>query len=314
VAECSIDISIVLVTYNGELYLAEVLTSIFSQKTSFSYEVIAIDSGSSDHTVDIIKQFPVRLFQISKQDFGHGRTRNYGASHAFGQFIVFLTQDATPANEYWLNNLVEPLVDNLKTAGVYSRQIARQDCNPCELRDICIGAGPISKVKRVNFHDPLQVEAYKKDTFLFIAFSNVSSCIRKKILEDLPFSEHILMMEDQEWCKRAINSGSCIIYEATSIVYHSHNHSLSNVYQRHYDYGISLQAFTDFSISTYDVLSYTIMEALADILFIFRQGYGVTSLFKWALKSPFVRFMMRYGLYKGMHFNSSTLRREANQK
>ena len=55
------DISIVLLTYNGDIYLAEVLASIFAQITRFNFEVIAIDSGSSDRTLEIIKDYPVTL-------------------------------------------------------------------------------------------------------------------------------------------------------------------------------------------------------------------------------------------------------------
>ena len=239
----SVEISIVLLTFNGERYLAEVLASIFTQRTRLSYEVLAIDSGSTDRTLEILNNHPVRIIQIPNLEFGHGRTRNLAAQNSLGRYVVFLTQDAEPANENWLENLVRPLVEDERVAGSYSRQVPRPDCNPIESRDIGIGAGPLSTVKRVDQQDPFQKQSYAACLFRFIAFSNVSSCIRRDVLDRLPFSEKIVMVEDQEWCKRAIESGYWIIYEATSVVYHSHNHSLPMIYQRHFDYGVSLREF-----------------------------------------------------------------------
>jgi rhamnosyltransferase len=300
VSDRSPDISIVLLTYNGDIYLAEVLASIFTQITRFNFEVIAIDSGSSDRTLEIIKDYPVTLVEISNREFGHGRTRNFGVQRASGQYVVFLTQDATPANEYWLDNLVRPLAENPNVAGTYSRQIPRPDCNPWEFRDISIGAGPISAVKRVDFQDPFQKETYREHQSRFISFSNVSSSIRKNVLDRLPFAENIVMVEDQEWCKRAIESGHWVGYEATSVVYHSHNHSLKMIYKRHFDYGVSLREFAPIPITLKGVLLYTVFETLGDIIFVLGQRRVNSAAFKWIVKSPFVRFAMRYGLYRGL--------------
>jgi rhamnosyltransferase len=296
----SSEISIVLLTYNGDTYLREVLASIFKQKTRFSYEVIAIDSGSSDRTLEILENYFVRVIQIPNQEFGHGRTRNFGAQNTFGRYVVFLTQDATPANENWLENLVRPLAEDQRVAGTYSRQIPRRDCNPIESRDISNGAGPLSTVKRVDLHDPFQKENYDACRSRFISFSNVSSCIRRDVLDRLPFSEKIVMVEDQEWCKRAIESGYWVIYEATSSVYHSHNHSLRKIYERHFDYGASLREFAPLPMSLKGVLIYAVFEAIGDAIFVLAQRRAAVSTLAWILKAPIVRFAMRYGLYRGL--------------
>jgi len=294
------EISIVLLTFNGEQYLAEVLASIFAQRTRFRYEVLAIDSGSTDRTLEILSRHPVRVIEIPNQEFGHGRTRNLAAQNSSASYVVFLTQDAEPANENWLDNLVRPLVEDERVAGSYSRQIPRPDCNPIESRDIGIGAGPLSAVKRVDHQDPFQKESYAACLFRFISFSNVSSCIRRDVLDRLPFSERIVMVEDQEWCKRAIESGYWIIYEASSVVYHSHNHSLPMIYQRHFDYGVSLREFASLPLSLKGVLFYAVFEAMGDVIFIVGQRQGALSTCKWIFKAPIIRFVMRYGLYRGL--------------
>jgi rhamnosyltransferase len=294
------EVSIVLLTFNGEQYLEEVLASVFSQRTSLIYEVIAIDSGSTDRTLEILSRYAIHIIQIPNQEFGHGRTRNLAAQKSSARYVVFLTQDAEPADENWLDNLVRPLVEDERVAGSYSRQIPRPDCNPIESRDIGIGAGPLSAVKRVDHQDTFQIESYAACLFRFIAFSNVSSCIRRDVLDRLPFSEKIVMVEDQEWCKRAIEAGYWIIYEATSVVYHSHNHSLPMIYQRHFDYGVSLREFALLRLNFKCVLFYAIYEAMGDVIFIFGQRLGALSTCKWIFKAPVIRFIMRYGLYRGL--------------
>ena len=299
----SAEISIILLTYNGDRYLEEVLEAIFSQRTSFSYEVIAIDSGSTDRSVAILKNHPVRLIQIPNREFGHGRTRNFGAQHAIGRYVVYLTQDATPANELWLENLARPLAEDPRLAGSYSRQIPRPECNPIESRDISLGAGPLRIVKKVDLQDPIQKDLYDAHQSRFITFSNVSSCIRRDVLLRMPFSEPLVMVEDQEWCKRAIESGWWVIYESTSSVYHSHNHSLRTIFARHYDYGRSLREFIWLPISIKGVLLYTICESLGDTIYILGQRIAPIPSCGWILKAPIIRFAMRYGLYKGLHEN-----------
>jgi glycosyltransferase involved in cell wall biosynthesis len=298
--------SIILLTYNGEVYLEEVLESVFKQKTNFTFEVIAIDSGSSDRTIKILAKQPIRLYQIPNYEFGHGKTRNLGARLATGKYLVFLTQDATPANSFWLQNLVRPMEKDVCLAGVYSRQIPRSDCNPCEWRDIEAGARPVSILKQVNLKEDWQRTMYRKNLREFIVFSNVSSCLRKDVLAQLTFSEQILMVEDQDWAKRAIEAGWCLRYESTSVVYHSHNHSLSQIFKRQRDYGSSYIKFAPFNISLVSVAFYSLCQGLLDAVFILKQRRALFWKLTWITKAPVVRFMMRYGLYKGLQAAGET--------
>ena len=102
-------VSVLLVTKNAERYLDEVLDRIGQQRGCFQLdEIIAVDSGSRDRTLAILEAHAVRVIRIPPQEFGHGKTRNLAASHAQGDYLVFLTQDATPADADWLARCWHP--------------------------------------------------------------------------------------------------------------------------------------------------------------------------------------------------------------
>ena len=130
-------VSILLVTKNGARYLAEMLDSIGRQRGGFQVEeIIGVDSGSRDGSVEILRRAGARVLTIPAPAFGHGTTRNLAASHAQGDYLVFLTQDATPANADWLENLLAPVVADPLVVGAYSRHTPRPSCHPMEWRRI----------------------------------------------------------------------------------------------------------------------------------------------------------------------------------
>ena len=91
-------------------------------------EVIIIDSNSTDDTLKIAKEYPVKIIRVDPEKFRHGKIRNLGANLAKGSYLVFLTQDAIPSNINWLKKLTEPFSDP-NIAGIYGRQIPKKDAN-----------------------------------------------------------------------------------------------------------------------------------------------------------------------------------------
>src|SRR5712692_11332837 len=106
-----IETSILIPTKNGAQELEACLRAVYSQKGTGPLEVIVIDSGSTDATLEIARGFPVRIEQIPPETFHHARTRNYAASLAKGEFLVFLSQDAIPASEAWLGAMISNFDD-----------------------------------------------------------------------------------------------------------------------------------------------------------------------------------------------------------
>lgn len=224
-------ISIVILTKNPGSRIKDVLQAVFDQKIDEEYELIIIDSGTTDGCLDFLEKSPARLIKINPSDFGHGKTRNFAVNFAKGEYIVMLVQDAIPTSDNWLDELIRPLREDENVAGVYSRQIPYIDANIMEKCFLSIhypGTYQIRKNKEV-----LRV----KDVF----FSNVSSAMRRDLLLKFRFHEDLIMSEDQAWAKEVIQNGYKIVYNPSSVVYHSHKYSLIKVFQRFFDSGVSLK-------------------------------------------------------------------------
>jgi rhamnosyltransferase len=226
-----VEVSIILLTKNAGNYFGDTLQAIFDQQTSHSFEVLVIDSGSTDETLSIVKKFSIRLHKIKPEEFGHGKTRNYSATLAKGRYLVFLTQDAVPATSEWLEHLIKPFT-NKQVVGVYARQIPKPNASPSE-RFFLLKRYP-DKAHRKRFNQRLG--PVKLDD---IFFSNVCSAIRKKTLMAFPFDEQLIMSEDQEWAKEVLLAGHSIAYQPEAVIQHSHNYSLRSVFRRFFDSGVS---------------------------------------------------------------------------
>lgn len=227
--------SIFIPTKNAGKEFRMVLDQI-SKQNEKNFEIIIVDSGSKDHTLKIAENFAkqnenisVQIHNILPKEFGHGKTRNLALKYSKAPYIVFLTQDAIPTNEYWLSHLLSNFKDP-KVAGVFSRQIPKK--NAREKEKFCYN---------YYFPDKKIIVPSGNDNLLKIMFfSNASSCIKKTVLQKYPFNETIIMTEDQEWAKKIIKKGYKKVYEPKSSVIHSHNYSLKQTFQRYFDSAVSI--------------------------------------------------------------------------
>lgn len=291
-------ISIILLTKNGEKYLEEVLRAVFSQKIDDSYEVIAIDSGSMDRTKEILKRFPVRIQEIPSISFNHGETRNLGARLSNGPFLVFLTQDATPMNEYWLKHLVEPLKRNEKVAGAFSKQVPRKECPLMERRQILQTELVSGDQERIN--SAMDNPEYEKNPYRYIWFSNTSSSIRREVWEKIPF-RRLDFAEDQDWAKRVLEAGYHTVYVPTSVVIHSHHYGPLKNFRRHYEHAKAMKELfgkNEFPFFK-GIFSATQYSVKADYRFYRSEGGTRFGFVKWSIPSLLWYLSAFSGLWLG---------------
>ena len=95
-------VTVAVPVYNGARYLDEVLGAVRAQRVDREVEILVVDSGSTDGSLEIAARHGARIHRIDKREFSHGGTRNRMMELAEGEYVAFLTQDATPAHDGWL--------------------------------------------------------------------------------------------------------------------------------------------------------------------------------------------------------------------
>jgi len=294
--------SVVLLTFNGERYLGEVLDSVFKQKTSFQYEVIVIDSGSTDRTLDIVQSYPAKLHEIPISGFNHGETRNLGARLARGWFVAYLTQDATPANENWLQYLVDAFTLGPKVAAVYGLHMPRPDCDPVTRRDIeeffkMMGPTDQATIQYIKDGDEGRDE-YQRNEGIVGFYSDVNSCLRKSVWEKIPY-QALDYAEDQAFGRDILRAGYQKVYEPRAAVIHSHSYPLLQYFRRQFDEYRGLRQSIEFvqNAGPTRVLLGTLKGGWVDSRYILRQKYSVPAKLKWINYAFAMNFFRRFAGY-----------------
>lgn len=269
-----VESSIVILTWNGEKTIRDLLKGIYSQDYT-DFEVIVIDSTSTDKTPKIANEYPTRFISIEQTDFNHGMTRNMGVDLANGKYIIFVTQDAIPVDAKWLGRLIKDLKDD-NVAGAYGRQIPRKDANPIEaffLNEKYPNSGMVKQGRNVDLE--------------LMFFSDVNAAIKKDVWNKHNYKK-MMMCEDQQWAKDVLLAGYKIIYNAKAAVYHSHNHTLKSVFKRYFDTGASLKLVATKEYSTKNVSSSGLNHVIKE--------------FKFLLNNSYIKWMPYAILYNGCKF------------
>lgn len=223
--------SVIIPTWNASQDLYHLLSALKNQSLSNLTEIIIIDSGSTDHSVETAKQFGANVIQIEPGEFNHGRTRNLGASISQGDFLFFFTQDAKPLHDDFCERMVTSLLTE-NAAGGFARQIARPHASPLVQRDLShwiAGAEQRRVVRFDSMSDFCRLTPI--DRYLSCVFDNVASVIRRDAWQRIPIPE-APYGEDVEWGMRAISNGYAIVYEPGARVEHSHDRPPSYTYKR----------------------------------------------------------------------------------
>lgn len=207
--------SIVIRTFNEEKHLGNLLNAITLQNFK-DYEVIVVDSGSTDRTLEIAESFKVKIIKIESRDFTFGYALNVGCEASLGEYLVFVSAHIIPIDNEWLTNLLLPF-GNEKVAMVYGRQMGTQASKFSEQMDFkrLFGTSP------VNSNVPLSYA------------NNANSAIRKDIWEKRHFDEYLFGLEDIDWARDLARQGYSIHYEPTATIYHIHEEKWSQVFNRY---------------------------------------------------------------------------------
>lgn len=217
-------IDIICPLYNAEKFIYSLNSSIINQKEVNLNEIKYILTESNDGSEKILNDLKLNYKKIAKKDFSHSLVREKAARESNADIIVFITQDIVIESDKWLHNLVKPIIDKEAEAS-YSRQLTKYNnlekyTRECNYPDIsCIKSKEDIKLLGLN-------------TFFY---SDASSAIKKDIFVKLNGYDNkkLPINEDMYIAYKLIMNNYRIKYCADSVIYHSHDFTLKEIYDRY---------------------------------------------------------------------------------
>jgi len=295
-------VSIIIPARNEAANIGRCLDAVNSQETNRPFEVIVIDSGSTDGTGEIAARHGAEVITIAAHEFDHGRTRNLGLSRAKGKYLVTLVADAVPANGAWLEELIAPLESDPNVAGSYSRQLPHPWTNPLEGMRVLerFTAGDKEIVSRYPGDEEWEkLEPEKR--MLLVNFDDVSAARRREVWEKIPIAENY-WGEDLDWSLKALKAGHAIVFAPGSVVYHSHELALLHSFRRAYvDQAVVKRMFGFIYYSNMSEFRAGLLELIRmdDRILRSRKNVGLSAgeSIRWRLWNPARRFIEALGAY-----------------
>jgi glycosyltransferase involved in cell wall biosynthesis len=218
--------SVAIPVRNGASHLPVVLEAIRAQRVDGDIEIVVVDSGSSDGSVALCEQAGARVERIAPEAFSHGRTRNRLMELARGERVAFLTQDAVPAHERWLAELMGGFAGEA-VGLVCGPYLPRPDASPMVRRELeewfatipALARGPLGERARPG-----------PQTF----FSSANGAVSRAAWERVPFRD-VPYAEDQRLAVDMLNAGFAKAYVSRAGVVHSHDYPPLERFRRWFD-------------------------------------------------------------------------------
>jgi glycosyltransferase involved in cell wall biosynthesis len=213
-------VSAVIPVKDGERYLEELLDALAREGVP---EILVIDSGSRDRSLQIARAAGVELLEIPPHEFGHGRTRNLGVERTSGELICFLTQDATPVRG-WLAAHLQSFTLAERVGAAYGPHLPRADTSPMiarELTEFFGGFAPDGRAVIQRANDP---------SFL----SNVNACYARACWEEIRFRD-VPYSEDQAFGADLLAARWAKVYNPAAAVLHAHDYGTAEFMRRYFD-------------------------------------------------------------------------------
>ena len=207
-------VSVIMRTKNSDWVIGDTLEGLFSQDFT-DFELLVVDSGSTDNTLDLVRKYPARIVEIEAKAYFPGAVLNDAIARTESDIVVFLNSDSIPQHPEALRRLLAAF-DDPKVQAAYARQIPRPEANAWVRRDYAQsfppeGPGPP-----------------------WITLSLPLAAMRRSLWETRPFYTDAWASEDTEWGNWAQSQGHKIAYVPDAVVMHSHNYTLRQIYGRRF--------------------------------------------------------------------------------
>jgi rhamnosyltransferase len=230
-------VTVAILTKNPGSIFRRVLTSVLAQKTPFEFDILVVDSGSTDGTLEYLAALSdpkVQTRRISPGDFGHGKTRNWAIENCSGEYVAMLTHDATPESDRWLAELVAVAERHPKVAGVFGRHVAYESASPFIAHELELHFKSFEAAEVYSLDDQSRYKIDQGYRQFLHFFSDNNSLIRRSTWQQIPYPD-VNFAEDQIWAQTIIEAGLQKGYSSKAVVLHSHDYSFWERLQRSFD-------------------------------------------------------------------------------
>jgi glycosyltransferase involved in cell wall biosynthesis len=259
-------ISIVIPTKNAGHDFDFTIEKIKNQKGIREIEIIIVDSGSHDNTIQLAEKHQAKIYRINPDDFSHGLTRNYGAEKATGEYVLFMVQDAIPISDYWLYCMVKALEHDKNIAAVTCRQVPRSDADLFgsfaiwnHYRVLEYSGDKVSlPISKFNELSPLQKRK-------LAGLEDVCCLIKKDIFSKFEFLE-TKYAEDLQLGIEILKNGYSIAFLRSTGIIHSHDRSPSYVLRRSYVDNKMLPEILSYEPAYYYVSNDSLKTVLGNVI------------------------------------------------
>ena len=248
--------SIVIRANNEEAHIGRLLQGI-AEQTVEQVEVILVDSGSTDHTVEIAESFretfsssgrSLQVVHIRPEEFTFGYALNQGISHATQELVVIASAHVYPVYPDWLERLLAPFTDP-QIALTYGKQRGNTHSRFAEQQ---------------IFHHWYPDHSQPRQPYPFC--NNANAAIRRALWENQRYDETLPGLEDLEWGHRLMGLGYAISYVAEAEIIHVHNETPRRVYNRYRREAMAFKRiFPNEHFHWWDVLRHFSANALSDL-------------------------------------------------
>lgn len=228
-------IDCVIPTYRPDKKLTACLNQLKKQ-TVKPGKIILMNTEESLLNVPIPEDLEgLEIHHIKKEEFDHGATRNQGLQYSDADIVLFLTQDAVPANEFLVEKMLEPFTDE-QVAAVYGRQMADPSKSPVEAFTRRFNYPAESRKKTEEDLDILGIKTF--------FCSNVCAAYRRETYEELGgFPTEAIFNEDMIFASQLIENHKAVYYQAEAKVWHWHDYSGIEQFHRNFDLAVSQKTY-----------------------------------------------------------------------
>ena len=273
--------SVIIRAYNEGKHIGRLLEGIKEQRLE-KVEVILVDSGSTDETVQIAESYGAKIVHISPEEFTFGRSLNYGVRAARGEFIVNVSAHCYPVYPDWLEELLTPF-ENENLAVSYGKQRGGKT-NWYSEHQFFRQYFPDHSIAR-------QGHPYSH---------NANAAIRKSLWEEHPYNEQLTGLEDLAWSSWAMEQGYDIAYVAEAEIIHLHDETPSQVHNRYRREAIAMkQILPQSHFSLWNFIRLWLGSTYSDLIQAKRERMLKENW--WSIL--WFRFLQYWGTYQGYNYS-----------